>query len=402
MTVPPVPASEPIEQGLPQQDNSDRKRRTLLLVLMLLLLLLCCVGYFFLRYLAQPQPVTDMLPLVNQVVNYPPAYKMSFPGVDKPVGIALSPDGERIYVAESGGDRLVKVFDRDGNQLLSFAPPGTNPSNRKPTYIAVDASGRVFVSEIFNGVINVFDADGKFLDAIVDQDMTLSKYVAAQIKAPVAASALLFYDNTNRRVIYQPEGKPAQNFEAPARKEWAPLGVRFAANGDFLVTNLVGGKHEVVIFPAANMAQPLSEFAPAVRMFGLEGTDNGQLSYPNSVAADSKGNYYVSDGNNARISAWGADLQYRTFFGFGSTESSLNLPRGVWLNKKDHLHVVDAVGAMVRVYDVSQAEPVFLYSFGKLGLSEGDFNYPNDICEDANGTLFIADRENNRVSIWSY
>jgi sugar lactone lactonase YvrE len=232
--------------------------------------------------------------------------------------------------------------------------------------------------------------------------MTLSKYVTAQIKAPIGTDITYYYDNTSQRVIYQPTGHAAQNFPAPTRKEWAPLSVRFTQTGDLLVTNLVGDKHEVVIFPAASLKSPLDKFSPQVRKFGTLGKDNGQLSYPNSVVTDSKGNYYVSDGNNARISAWDTNLKYRTFFGFGSAESALNLPRGMWMDAKDHLLVVDAVGAVVRVYDTSKEEPVFLYSFGLLGTSDGQFNYPNDICLDANGNVYVADRENNRITIWSY
>jgi hypothetical protein len=74
----------------------------------------------------------------------------------------------------------------------------------------------------------------------------------------------------------------------------------------------------------------------------------------------------------------------------------------MWMDAKNHLHVVDAVGAVVRVYDVSNPEPVFLYDFGLLGTAEGQLNFPNDICIDTNGVLYIADRENNRIDIWSY
>jgi sugar lactone lactonase YvrE len=134
----------------------------------------------------------------------------------------------------------------------------------------------------------------------------------------------------------------------------------------------------------------------------VQGNENGQLLFPNSVVRDSRGNFYVSDGNNGRISKWTPDLQYGNFFGLGAVGSGLNLPRGAWMDGKNRLHVADAVGQIIRVYDVSGDEPAFLFTFGEFGITEGLFNYPNDICIDETGRLYIADRENNRISVWSY
>jgi len=63
---------------------------------------------------------------------------------------------------------------------------------------------------------------------------------------------------------------------------------------------------------------------------------------------------------------------------------------------------VDAVGQNVKVYDVSGREPIFLFSFGDFGMEDGLFNYPNDIAMDETGRLYIVDRENNRVQVWSF
>jgi sugar lactone lactonase YvrE len=95
-------------------------------------------------------------------------------------------------------------------------------------------------------------------------------------------------------------------------------------------------------------------------------------------------------------------MTYKTFFAFGADPSSVNLPRGMWIDDKDRLHVADAVGQTIRVYDVSQPTPAFLFSFGDFGITDGMFNFPDDICIDSGGRVYIADRENNRVQIWSY
>ena len=138
-------------------EEEEEKRRKLLLLLLLLLMLLFCVGIVFVRYLLQPAPLPELLPLpVN--VNPAPHYLFSIYGVESPVGVAISPQGDRIYVTETGGERLVKIFDQDGDPLGSFAPPRTGQfGDRSPVYLATDSTGRVFVTDRAQHAIFVYD-----------------------------------------------------------------------------------------------------------------------------------------------------------------------------------------------------------------------------------------------------
>ena len=384
-------------------EKDERKRRSLLLLLLLLLLCLCCVGYLFVRYLIKPQPVTNLLP-VQAPIYYAPTYKFSITGVEKPVGLATSPDGQRLYVVEGGGKRQVKIFDRDGKLIKSFAPPGVAETSSQPRYIAVDPiSGRVFLTEHLNNVIDIFDADGNFLDAIIAQDMTLTKFLGAQLPGGLPGGTIFYYEGTNKLVYYQIPGSAKKSLPGPVLKvAWSPLGLHFNTQGDLMYTDLTVGQHSVHIIPAAALSAPLSSFSPQIKSFGVQGKDAGQFDFPNSVMTDSHGNFYVSDSNNARISAWSADMQYRKFFGFGGNDGGLNLPRGLWIDSRDLLHLADAVGSVIRVYNVSGADPVYLYSFGSYGIGEGEMNYPIDVCIDSSGRVYVADSANNRVQIWSY
>ena len=388
-------------------EKDERKRRGLLLLLLALLLVFCSVLYLFIRYVVKPGPLPEMLPVViAKSINYPPAYKFSIIGLSKPMGVGISADEQRIYVTEGDGERLIKMFDRDGRLIQSFYPPGTTRSNRLPTYIAVNPDGRVFITDNYNHTIDVFDPNGKFIDAIIGEKLTLSKFVAAHNNGAVPEGTQYFYNNIDKKVYYQLPGQDVQSDTISdaisTSGTWAPLGLHFDSSGNLLVTDISDKGHRVLIFPADSLKGSWINFNPQVRSFGSEGKGDGQFSFPNSVVEDSKGNFYVSDGNNGRISFWGSDLIYKSFFGFGSDNSSFNLPRGMWMDRKDRLHVADAVGQSIRVYDVSGTTPAFLFNFGEFGISEGEFNYPTDICLDSGGRLYIADRENNRVQIWSY
>lgn len=404
MTTPDIDPNA-LTPATPAEEKEERKRRWLLLLLLLLLLLCCCVGYFIIRYLLQPKPVAEMLPQpIQQLVKVPPTYKFSILDVNRPVGVAVSPDNQRIYVAESDGERLIKMFDRDGKFIKSFAPPNTVPGTREPKYLAVDAQGRVFMVDNSSDAIFMFDADGNYLDAIIAQDLTISKLMSQKFPSGAPAGTKIRYDGINRILYYQLPGSnaeealPLPELTAP----WAPLGIRFDSEGNLIYTDVTGGLHSVHIIPAAAINGSWVTFNPVIPSFGEQGKNPGQLDFPQTAVKDSKGNFYVSDGSNARISTFTPDGEYKTFFGFGSTDEGLNLPRGIWMGTNDRLHVTDAVGSMVRVYDVSGDEPVFLFTFGQFGVTEGNFSYPTDITLDGTGRLYIADRGNNRIQVWSY
>jgi sugar lactone lactonase YvrE len=384
-----------------EREEEEKRRRRLLLLLLVLLLLTCCAVAMFYRYINQPEPLPDLLPLPVSV-NYAPHYLFSIYGVDKPVGVALSPQGDRIYAAETSGERLVKIFDRHGNPLGSFAPPRTSSGERSPVYLATDGDGRVLVTDRLQHAVFVYDREGKYRDTLLGPDLTLSEYVSKQVHG-LGPGASLAYDVFEEVVYYQPAGEEEQPLPAPERSAWSPLGIRIDSKGNILLTD-VSSSHNAVreILATVAMAGSWEDFEPAQRMFGETGPGDGQFLFPNSAVRDSQGRIYVTDGNNGRLSAWSAQWEFLFHFGQGAGDGAISLPRGAVMDERDRLHVVDAVAQNVKVYDVSEAEPSFLFAFGDWGQGDGRFDFPNDIALDATGRLYIADRENNRIQVWSY
>ncbi len=394
---------EEIEEEIEEEedDDEDRRRWLLLLLLLLLLCLLCCAGGLFGRYLLEPAPLPELVPLPLDV-NYPPHYVFSIYGVDKPVGVTLSPQEDRIYVSESGGGRLIKIFDRSGDPLGSFGPPRTTPGERSPVYLATDSKDRLFVTDRLQHAIFVYDLEGNYLDTILGPDLTLSEYVSKHVGG-LEAGDVFAYEAYEPQVYYQKGEAEEQSLPAPSYEAWSPLGVRFDKTGQMLLTDVGEDISVVRQFEAETMlADSWQEFDPLERMFGANGQGNGQFLFPNTAVADSQGRIYVTDGNNSRVSLWDEAGNFIFHFGQGSGDGALSLPRGGIIDQHERLYVVDAVGQNIKVYDVSAADPTFMFDFGDWGMDDGQFNFPADIVSDSSGRLYIADRENNRVQVWSY
>jgi len=395
-----APAAAGLEAGDAAALALQKKRRRLVIGLVVLAVLVIAAGALFVRYLLQPSPLPELLPLPVDL-TYRPHYLFSIYGVDKPVGVAVSPDGERVYATESGGQRDVKVFDRDGNPLAAFSPPHTAPTERSPVYVAVDPTGRVYVTDRLQRAVFVYDSHGKLLDAILAPDLTLREYVYEHVDElpPDGTVAYNLFGHTVRFQIYAGE----QLLPAPALVAWAPLGIRIDELGTVFLTDVPEGQHTVRELPGEQMLETdWREFNPPEIVFGAQGQGSGEFMYPNSAVIDSTGRIYVTDGNNGRVSVWDGLGGFLFNFAHGVGESALSLPRGAAMDGRDRLHVVDAVQQSVKVYDVSGEEPSFLFAFGDWGTEDGEFNYPVDIALDGTGRLYIADRENNRIQVWSY
>jgi DNA-binding beta-propeller fold protein YncE len=90
-------------------------------------------------------------------------------GLVTPAGMAIDNENRFLYVADIGLDQVL-VYDADN--LTPIRRIGTADTKHqssavgdfsKPTSVAVDADGNVYVTDMLNYRIEVFDADGKFI-----------------------------------------------------------------------------------------------------------------------------------------------------------------------------------------------------------------------------------------------
>ena len=329
-----------------------RRRAWMMAVLTVLLAALLVVSIFGGNFLLTAQQGNAAVPLPALAVMSPslaPRFLFSINGVARPLGVAVSPTGDRIYVTEGDGERETKLFDRGGRLLRALNPPGSEPASRTPVYVAVSSEGKVYVSDRRAGTVHIYSMAGEHL---------------GQLSPPVGA-----------------EGA------------WAPLALNVDDQDRLLVTSVSPGRHSVVIF------NPDGAF---LQQFGREGAGEGELSYPNGVTTDRAGRILVADSNNGRVTIFDQAGNSLWSFGRGSGGSPLGLPRGLVVDDRNRAHVADTMNHNVLVFELGEREAKLLFTIGTQGIKDGQFAFPNGLAMDNSDRLYVADRENNRVQVWTY
>ena len=344
-----TPVSGEVEPQAPNEaesgDDERRRRRRRFLVLFLLLgafLVLFGLAIWYLLF-RQPIPV-PVIP--GETIM--PGYQTSIYGAARPMGVAVSPDGARIYVGATDGDRTARVFDAQGNQIALMQPPKSTGTDHTPVYLAIDPlTGEVYVTYRPTGSIYVYDANGTY-------QRTYTSKVPDQ--------------------------------------SWQPLGIAFDKAGNLYVTDVGNSPQRVLeIDRSGNVVRTIGESA--------------NLSFPNGLAADDAGYLYVTDSNNGRLVVFAPNGTIAAQVGRGVSEGALGLPRGVAIDGQGRVYVGDATGQGVFVYGVlktGEQRLDYLGFFGGEGVANGKFEYPNGVAADARGRLYVADAMNDRVQLWSY
>jgi DNA-binding beta-propeller fold protein YncE len=87
---------------------------------------------------------------------------------NQPTGVAVSPSGE-IYVSDGYGQSRVHKYSQDGKLLHSWGTKGDGPGQfHTPHGVWVDRDNRVYVADLLNNRIQIFNYGGKYIDQWTD------------------------------------------------------------------------------------------------------------------------------------------------------------------------------------------------------------------------------------------
>jgi DNA-binding beta-propeller fold protein YncE len=272
---------------------------------------------------------------------------------------------------------LVGLFEADEEKTVL----------KRPQSGMVDAEGRVYVTDIANHAVFVFDpAKGKL--TLWDRAEETRRFVTPIGIAAGAGGEVLVADAELGRVFrLDRDGKPLGSFGKDILVR--PTGLaRDAQRGRIYVSDTHA--HDVKVF---------NDSGELIDTIGYRGEGRDGLNFPTHLAfaADK---LYVTDGMNARVQIYDEQGQVVGTLGQrGLFVGNFTRPKGVAVDASGTIYVVESYYDNLLMFN-SKGE--FLMPIGGTGKEVGQFYLPSGVWSDQHGRIYVADMFNGRVVIFQY
>jgi DNA-binding beta-propeller fold protein YncE len=223
--------------------------------------------------------------------------------LNEPWGIAVSPDGNYVFVTDTWNHRVIK-FTSDGIPIKTwgYANFGQNSDPYGlwgPRGIAIDSNNHVFVVDTGNKRIIVYDTDGNYLAQFGTAGMEPGQFDEPVGIAIDTNGDVYVVDTWNQRV---------QVFtHLEGSLDYYPLN-QWDVYGWF--GNSLDNKPFITVSPQGNVyvtdpeGSRVIEFSPLgnfVSTWGDQGSDNSSFGILSGVAINSDGQIWVCDNGNNRL-----------------------------------------------------------------------------------------------------
>ncbi len=364
--------------------------------------------------------------------------------INNPTGIALDPDGN-LFITDLGNNRIRRVDTT--NQITTIAGNGVrgtsgdnisglSASLLDPFSVATDGAGNIFIAE-FNGnrirridartgIITTLAGSLSFSLDLGDNGPAISAHLSGPTGVAVDKDGNTYISDSffqrirkvdaKTGIITSIAGNGVASFSGdngPAKSATInfPRGLQVDNAGNIYVADTGNDRIRKIDAVSGNITTVAGN---GKRDFN---GDNGlataaSLNFPTSVAIDNQGNIFITDTGNNRIRRVDAQTGVITTvvgngtFGFGgdngqAINASLAFPGSVILDGAGNILISDTVNGRVRIVNNAGIINTIAGSDVTIGDNgsaiKASLNNPYSIVLDSNGSMFIADANNNRI-----
>jgi DNA-binding beta-propeller fold protein YncE len=157
---------------------------------------------------------------------------------------------------------------------------------------------------------------------------------------------------------------------------------------------------DVYVFQRGKKADPIVVFNSAGRYQRSWG--KGMFGNPHAIRVDRDDNVWITDNGDHQVMKFNRTgellLKLGTKGVAGTDDKTFNKPTDIAWAPNGDFYVSDGYGNS-RVVKFSK-DGHYLTAWGTKGSAPGQFNLPHSVAVDSHGTVYVSDRENNRIQIF--
>ena len=360
--------------------------------------------------------------------------------IARPTGVAVDSLGN-LYIADTWDNRIRKIDPTGTITTVAGARggfggdggPAVQAQLTRPTGVAVDGAGNLYITDTWNNRIRKVDSTGTITTVAgtgprgFGGDGGLA--VQAQLDRPTGVAVdssgnLYVADSGNYRIrkidstgmITTVAGTGEYGFGGdggPAvQAQFArPAGVTVDSSGNLYIADR--NNHRIRKVDSTGMITTVAGTGQSG--FGGDGGPavQAQFARPTGVAVDSSGNLYIADRNNHRIRKVDSTGMITTVAGTGQSgfsgdggpavQAQLRFPAGVEVDSSGNLYIADRNNHRIRKVDsagmITTVAGTGEYGFGGDGgpAIQAQLRVPAGVAVDSAGNLYIADSSNYRI-----
>lgn len=285
---------------------------------------------------------------------------------------------------ESQPSKPIHIFDSHGKNRVKLVEPS----------VVCYRSGSVIVGDTATRKVHVYSFEGRWVGDLVVTDadtktrggsLTKPSGIAIDLKGRVYV-----VDSSDPYVrVFDSKGVFVKEFCNIQGKEGGLQGIAVDSTGLIYLSDITNACIQVF----------QSELGLWMRKIDCKGKAEADLQLPSGIAIDRANQLYCADYGASRIFVFNKSGNLlRSFGSKGNGPGQFNVPRSVAVDKNDKIYVLDSLNHRIQVFGPTGN---LFYIFGGRGSEPGKFIGPSDISIDPeNNFLYVADKGNQRIQVF--